>query len=232
MGECKKFTAFQQALLDSVLVEYRGVPNEEELTDSFTPEFKQWAEKCIQWSKTRRFNALSVVKKILIVAIIMALLAGTVMAIPVVREMVIDFFFSTHDDRMGITFDPEQAVTAPKEIETPWSISYVPDGYMIVVEDIAPVAVTMVWVNDDGECINYSQWPMPEDPENDAWLGLDVADTREQILMGDYLVEVIQTPNNRKLIWTNNAYFFVLEVPAELEQEEINKMFSSFDVIE
>ena len=232
MDERKKYSIFQQALLDVVLIEYKGIPSEEELLDSFTPEFKQWAAKCIRWSKTRRFNVLSVMKKILIVAIIMALLAGTAMAFPVVREMVIDFFFSAHDDRIGITFDSEQAVTAPKEIKTVYHIGYSPTGYMTILEDITSSVVNYLWVNEEGSCISFSQWPMPENPEDDSWLGLDTESHRETVLMGDYLVEIVHNSENLQFIWTNNAYFFVLEAPADLEQEEINKMFSSFGVIE
>ena len=90
----------------------------------------------------------------------------------------------------------------------------------------------MVWLNENGDCINFSQWSMRENPEADSWIGLDIADTQEKVLMGDYLVEIVYTSDNRKLIWTDNAYFFILEVPAYLEKEETYKMFGSFGILE
>lgn len=232
MSEGEKYSVFQQALIDSVLIEYQCIPEEKALPDSFTPEFKQWADRCIYWSKTGRFRWTSLMKKLLVAAIIAALLVGTAMAIPVIRKVVIDFLFITYDERIGITFNPEQAATAPEVIETPWGIHYAPDGYTLVVKDISPTTVTMVWLNENGDCINFSQWSMRENPEADSWIGLDIADTQEKVLMGDYLVEIVYTSDNRKLIWTDNAYFFILEVPAYLEKEETYKMFGSFGILE
>ena len=90
----KQLTPFQQALVDSILSEYSSLPAEEDLQHEFSPQFQKWAQKMIH--KTRNpawYYVNTTFKKVLIAAVIICILAATAMAIPAVREKIIDIFF-------------------------------------------------------------------------------------------------------------------------------------------
>lgn len=225
----KQLTAFQQALVDSVLKEYADIPNNDNIPDTFSDDFRAWVDTCRKKNRVGKLRAGTVVKRILIAAILAALLAGAVMAIPAIREAVIDFFFHEDNVQIGITFDPEQAATSPDEIEVPYTITYAPDTFIVALEGYERGSSYVWLVNNDDKWITFTQNPMPNYPENGNWWSTDGEDTvRRTVLMGDYLVEIIETQDNYKLIWTNNEYLFTLELPYSIGEEEMQKIFASW----
>ena len=146
----KQLTPFERALVDSVLKEYADIPNNEDLSDIFSDDFKAWFEMFSK-DRGRRLRVGTVVKRILIAALIAVLLACAAMAIPAIREAVIDFFFHEDEIQIGITFDPEQAATAPDEIETPYTITYFPDNFVLAVEGVERGYVYVWLVNEKDE---------------------------------------------------------------------------------
>ena len=225
----KQLTAFQRALVDSVLKEYADILDNKNIPDTFSDDFKQWIETCRKKNRVGKLSAGTVVKRILIAAILAALLAGAAMAIPAIREAVIDFFFHEDDVQIGITFDPEQAATAPQEIVKPYTVTYVPDAFMLSVEVEEKEVAFYWWTNNLDQWITFTQSPMPDYPENGNWWSTDAEDiARRTVLMGDYLVEIIETQDNYKLVWTNNEYLFTLELPYSVSEEEMQKIFASW----
>lgn len=219
--------AFEKALVNIILEKYKDMPDEDAIEHSFSEQFLQWGEKCVQWSKTNRFRTVAIVKKLLIAAIIAALMAGSVMAYPIIRDAFIKYFFTEHEERISITFDPAQAATAPREIETVYRANYVPEEFTLVIEDVNAVASSYCWMSESGKVMLFNQFVIPENAQDDSFLGLDSNAVRESVEMGDYIVEVVQNQAMKQLVWTNNAYFFLLEVPLDMPQAEIEQIFYS-----
>lgn len=225
----ERLTAFQRALVDSVLKEYVDIPNEDDLPDLFSNDFKAWATAFQKKYGLGKLGAGTVLKRILIAAIIAVLLAGVAMAIPAVREAVIGFFFHEDEVQIGITFDPEQAATAPKEIEIPYTIAYIPDTFSLALEGYERGSSYVWLVNDSDLWIIFTQHPIPEDSEKSTWWSSDGENvSRKTVLLGDYLVEVIDGEENYKLVWINNEYLFTLELPYSVSEEEMQKIFASW----
>lgn len=123
-------TAFEQAVVDSILAEYKDLPDEDELNENASFDFQHWSIKLIK--KTRNpywYYVNTTVKKVILIAIIFSMLTVTAMAVPSIREAIIDFFFHNHGERYGITFDPIEAEKAPDEIEVAYSPVHLPDAY-------------------------------------------------------------------------------------------------------
>ena len=218
-------TSFQKALLESVVKDYDNLLQHE---PDFVPsdQFEQWAQNMM---RKKTYNTVHrVAKAVLIAALITALLAVSAFAIPAIKEALLNFFLVEHDDHYGITFDPEQAATAPEEIYDIYSISELPEGYFLLNEELSPAMISLLWANNNGDYISYTQWPVPQDATSDTWLGLHNETERQSVLMGNYLVEMLQVQDNRKLLWTDNAYVFCLEFSADLTQAEIDRMFFSW----
>lgn len=225
----KQLTPFQQALLDSVVQEYAHIPQEEALPDEFSERFKEWAEEFLAKHRPGRLRAARVLRRVLIAALIAVLLAGAAMAIPAVREAVIGYFFHQDAQQIGITFDPEEAATAPDEIKTFYTITYMPETFMRIAEEYERDCAYIWCMNELEQWIVFTQHPMPDKPSKDTWWSTDGEEvSRRSVLMGDYLVEVIQGEDNYKLVWTNNAYLFTLELPYSVGEEEMQKIFASW----
>lgn len=222
----KSLTAFQQALIDSVLKEYEDILDRQDAPAEFSERFDDWFAG---FQKKPGSRAMTVLKGILIAAIIAALLAGAAMAIPAVREAVIGFFFHEDDVQIGITFDPAQAATAPKEIRVPYTITYIPDAYMLIVEVNEVDGVCLLWTNDKGETITFTQSPVMNNPDSEDWWIIDGENvSHNTILMGNYIIEILDGEGNYKLVWTNNEYIFALELPYSINEEEMQKIFASW----
>lgn len=96
------YEQLKQALVAATLADFRSVPAEEEIDYTFSEPFQAWAEKLLRQMKDgKRYVSATgrILRAILIAAIIAALLAGTAMAFPTVREAVKKFFIR-HDGNM------------------------------------------------------------------------------------------------------------------------------------
>lgn len=222
-------TVFQKALLQSVLDEYSDIPQKSELTDTYTESFKEWADGFIKEQTPQRIRMRRILRITLVAAILIVLLAGTVMAIPAVREAIIDYFFTRYEERYGVTFDPEAAATAPNEIKEVYVLGYIPDGFELIAEDKFAASASFRWMDNDGHMIIFIQDIIPDDPTDDSWIGIDAENsTKEEAIIGDYRVDIIRFDECYLLVWTNNSYFFTLQLPNAIDQETMTEILLSW----
>ena len=165
----------------------------------------------------------------LVFAAILLLLAATAMAIPAVRTAILNLFFHENEERIAITFDPEQASNAPDTIQVSYTISYLPENYMFIMENVGISVVFQHWETSGGERIFFNQQLLQDELTADNWWGYNAAEhERNTIQLGDYQVEKINTTEDYKLVWTNNEYLFTLELPYSVTDEEMRKIFASW----
>lgn len=229
MTEPRKLTPFQRALLDSVLDDYRDEVGSVGERHIFSAEFECWFRDFCRNNAARRVRVRGIIRKVLIAAVIIALLAGTVLAIPAVRKALINFFTYDYVEGIAISFDPQQAENAPGSIEKDYQISTVPEGYNMAFVDVAVSCVAQWWANQNGEGITFMQLIIPDMSSEDFALTLDAYNnSKESVILEGYLVKIIDTGRSRRLIWTNNAYFFTLELPMSVTDEEMEMIFASW----
>lgn len=227
-------TAFEQAVVDSILAEYKDLPDEDELNGNTSFDFQHWSIKLIK--KTRNpywYYVNTTAKKVILIAIIFSMLTMTAMAVPSIREAIIDFFFHNHGERYGITFDPVEAANAPDEIKVAYSPEVIPDDYWLE-EQITTVHFQYVlWVNNIGERIWFSQAIIPSNATVDNWIGIDAEDVmRSTRVIGEYLVEFVWYDESYGMFWTDNAYVYSLELPNSITDEAMVEIFSSIQPID
>ena len=222
-------TVFQKALLQSVLDEYSDIPQKSELTDTYTESFKNWADGFIKEQTPQRIRMRRILRITLVAAILIVLLAGTAMAIPAVREAIIDYFFTRYEERYGIAFDPEAAATAPNEIKEVYVFGYIPDGFELIAENQFAASASSWWMDNCGQMIVFEQSVIPNDPTDDSWLGINTENSaKEMAVIGDYRVDIIRLGESYLLVWTNNSYFFTLQLPNTIDQETMTAIFLSW----
>lgn len=218
---------FEQALLDAALEEFADIPSEEEISLTFSEEFEEAGAELVE--KARRGKVPSVsrtLRRVLLVAAIVAALATTVMATPSFRDAVIRFFSSNAGTHYEFSFDPEQAATAPEYIEKVYKPTYIPEGFS---EDFAYVDigyVCYIWLSESGESISFDQMTIPNDSEGPA---PDAEQsTVETLNLNGYEVFCVSREGEGTIYyWTDNAYFYQLYYGVSISREEGNKIFYS-----
>lgn len=225
-----KLSPLQQALLDSVLAEYAHVPEETQIDYTFSQKFEKWARKLIAETDhpAPKHRLSKTVKLIIIVAAIISLLAACAVAIPAIREGLVDFFLAEKVDHYGVTFNPDQAAYAPDEIEKYIVPSYIPEGYSMIADDRSPAGVIQAWTNEQGRIITYNQCFIPKDATQDNWMGISSEGvSRSSAVTSGYKVEIVKDADMSTMVWTDNQYLYFVSAPNELPFSEFEKMLSS-----
>lgn len=135
------------AFLFAAEQEFSDIPAEQSINHVFSPKFVAWGNKLVTYRfPTRRTTPFKrVIRAILIAAIIMALLVGSVMAFPAVRETVKKFFIRRDGNMQYIEFyvnGTEPTELNSTEVTTNGSIPGVSDEFTLDVEVKYPTEST------------------------------------------------------------------------------------------
>lgn len=226
----KKLSDFQSALLHAVLEDYADIPEEAEINIALSPQLQSKAKELIH--HPGRYSHRLTIRRVLIIAAILSILATTALAIPSVREAIVDFFLVEHSGSYGITFDPAEAETAPREIVEVYGPTDVPDGYELVIEDVSAAGVAFWYANEEDQWICFTQYVLPPDATDDSWFGVNAEETsRRSMLLGEFLVEEIQSRSAYFWFWTDNSYLYSLEISNEIPVETTEEVYRSLKAL-
>lgn len=205
----KHLTIFEQAVVNSILREYENLLSEQDLPYEFSRKYQRWVNRLLQKTRISAWCYVNTAfKKAVIVAIIIGLLTITAMAVPAIRETIIGFFFTDRPDSYEITFDPEQAETAPDKIDSPLFPTVIDEAFILIDQSATQVSVNGLWINEEGAMSLFSQEIIPHDATSDTWVGIDAEGaTRTRQIIGEYLVEILWLEESYSLHWTNNLLF-------------------------
>lgn len=228
-----KLPPLHQALLDSVLAEYAHIPEETQIEYTFSQKFEKWARKLIaETDRITKHRLSKTVKLIIIVAAIIALLAACAVAIPAIREGLVDFFLTEKTDHYGVTFNPDQAAYAPRSVEEYRVPKYVPEGFSSVLDEKSVAGVDLAWMNDAEDIITYHQTVLRQDATKDDWIGFSSEGVeRSSAIICGYKVEILQDVDMYTVVWTDNEYFYFMEISNAVDLTEFEKMLSSMMIV-
>lgn len=245
MADQKK-TAFEKALTDAVLARYQKTIAEDSEPVELSDSYKKSIEGLTRKTERKTWKYVNKTwKRILIAAILIVLLATTVVAaVPALREGLIRFI--THDNGVAFTFEftQEDLDRAPKEIETYYAPSYVPDGFMLVDQSILSVSSQYFYMNDTGNVFDYMQsvlWQYEIDPTDLSTVSsrFTVNSERtsiETVILQGYEVQIITmtTPQQTEdcvVLWTDHQYLYEIGAPS-LEIDEIDRIIASMTIVD
>ena len=223
-----KVTVFERALVDAVLCEYIDIPNSTEIQYEPSEKFKDAIKKIIAGFDKHRIVTITLIKRLILVAIIAALLTGCALAIPAVREYLIEFFLNDHGSWYGVTFNPEEAKDAPHEIEDFYAPTYLPDGYQVFDEMYSIGGIAVYCFDENDGFLYYEQSFISANANEDDWMGIDAEDTtRSSKVLFGYRVEIIHGEDSTTYVWTDNRYVFFLYFDLTISDEEKLKVMES-----
>lgn len=223
-----KLTPFQQALVTAVLEDYADIPPEDAVELEFSPEFEARYASPMEkevWKPVRHLGKTA--RRTILIAILLALLASTVLAVPAVQEAIIKFFVTESKDRYHINIDPEYAASAPKTIETMYCPTFIPEHYTHTHVEVGSDRVCYRYsVGDTNQYIFFYQYLIPEDlsftrprsPRDEVDIlylnGLQIHNFHYYRFREDF-------------VWTDNEYMYMLSFDAPEEAVLFEKIFSS-----
>lgn len=222
---------FEQALLDTSLEEFADIPAEEELELELSAAFEEKGAELI--ARVRRGNLRKVsttVRRIILIAAIIAALAVSAMAVPSIREGIIRFFATNAGTHYEFSFDPEQAATAPEYIEKVYKPTYIPEGFYEDTAFIDIGCVVYIWYSESGDYISFDQLPIPNDSEGPQPDAEDVE--VETLNLNGYEVFAVYSDGFTLYHWTDNEYFYVLALGPSVTNDECIKVFYSIGLDE
>lgn len=233
MSRKRPLSEFQRALLNAALEDFADIPGERDIDLSPSPEFQAKAAELIRHTQRSHWRYMNTtLKRAILIAAVIAMLTTSVLAIPSLREAVIDFLFPEHTTHYGITFDPDEAASAPDEIVQVYGPTHIPEGYELAIEDVSAAGVAFWYTNAQDQWICFTQYVIPPDATDDSWFGVNAEDSqRQSILMGDYLVEEIQSKSVYFWFWTDNQYLYSLEITNGTPREIAEQVLHSVELL-
>lgn len=204
------------AFLLCSLHEYRDIPEEVDIEHSFSNPFQQNMRNLFRKSESSSWRCWNTYRRrIILVAVIIALFVTLVACAPIIKKLYIEYFFVEHDTYYGITFDLEQAASAPDRIETHYVPTWEPEGYILLDKSLDAIGTTYIWMTDTDDLIMYDQYLIPANATTSTWMTIDAERmSRKTEIMNEYSVEVFEDAEYGDVVavWTDNAYLYKVTV--------------------
>ena len=162
-------------------------------------------------------------KRIAACAAVVLLLFGGSMTVKAFREPVTEFFTNVYEKIIEIFFQDDDITKSPSEIETVYTLGYVPEGYELEsfeVDNFKTTAKT-VFVNNDNK-IAFFQSIL------NGTSSMDNENTEYQYqYINDIKIAVIEKNSKKTLFWNTNEYAFKLIVDIGISEEDLAIIISS-----
>lgn len=204
---------FIKAFLEAERIDNSKLKSEDEIEWDFSEKFEKSMNKLIKKNNHIKLSTRRNIRKGLLAAIIaiIAAFAG-LMSVSATRTPFIEFIksFDKRNGMMEIQLDP-YATPSVDTIETEYTLSYIPEGYMLDIYQKEELSVFVIWKNDKHEEIVFSQTIL------DSNWSIDTEHGYQEIVMNGY--EAYLTDSN--LVWRNDCYWFNLSVPKTLSENII-----------
>lgn len=156
------------------------------------------------------------------ILILIGVFSGFSAGVYAAREPIVNFLSNVYDNHIEIFFDPKDVEKAPSEIETVYTLGYVPDGYMQETTFLNEVRSSITWVNDKNDKIVFGQRML------DGVLSLDNEHSAlGTTVMNEMTIMYQFTQHSRSYFWNTNEYQFILDVPTEISHETALVMIDS-----
>lgn len=196
---------------------------QEDMEVEFSKQYEVYMEKLLSGKIPKRRKYFNTVGKRIAacVAAVMLIFGGS-MTVKAFREPVVEFFTNVYEKIVEIFFDDDDIAKAPSEIETVYTLGYVPDGYEMEsywIDDYKTMART-IFSNGEDEIV-FCQYIL------NLKTGLDNEHTDYQYFyVGDIKVATIKKANEVTIYWNSDKYSFLINAGFEMSEEDCIKLIS------
>ena len=155
MEDCKEL--FVKAFMEAERLDNQKMPNEEEIKWEFSEKFERSMNKLIKKNDRIQLSTRRNIKKGLLAAIIAIIVLFTgLMSVSATRTPFIEFIKKIFPKYNEITIS-EESTPPVNTIETEYTLTALPQGYVLDTYQSDEYSVFAIWKNDRGEEISFSQ---------------------------------------------------------------------------
>lgn len=216
----------KKALLEAERKElnrFKKIPNEDiEFSENFEKNINNLARKrkTLIWQATK-----TIPRRIAVVFIAAIITFCLLMTVSAIRTPVINFFVNIYEDFIGIFVDAEQPPI--EKIDTIYSPTYIPDGYLKTSHNNLEIRVETIWKNENNRII------LVQDILNENHKFLDNENSNySELQLNGKVIYYIQKNGQYTLTWIDNNYLFELNCSEKIEFTEIEKIILSMNIVE
>ena len=169
----------------------------------------------------RRYKAMKVKRRIVIVLLAAVLIVLTSCTIYVNRDRIAAFVENFYDTYVKVSYDQTRE-EAPKEILEVYMPSYIPEGYELIESHSNAARVRTQWENGENGKITFDQALL-----TDGLMDWDNEKTEPKILIiNDISVYCAQYNNAAFYMWNDGNYSYKLMVTEDFVAEEIERLIT------
>ena len=183
----------------------------------FSKQYEHYMERLLAGKIPKRRKCLNTpIKRIAACIAAAMIIFGGSMTVKAFREPVVEFFTNAYEKIVEIFFGDDDIAKAPSEIETVYTLGYVPDGYVMKSYSMnkAKTLSQTIFTSNEAKLI-FCQYTL------DGKTGLDNEDTDfEYLYIGDIKVIFVNKNETRSLFWNTHEYAFSLIVDIEVSEDE------------
>lgn len=213
MEDCKEL--FVKAFMEAQRLDNQKIPNEEEIKWEFSEKFERSMNKLIKKNDRIKLSTRRNIKKGLLAAIIAIIVLFTgLMSVSATRTPFIEFIKKIFPKYNEITIS-EESTPPVNTIETEYTLTALPQGYVLDTYQSDEYSVFAIWKNDKGEEIVFSQNVLGSN------ISVDTEYNYEEVYVNGLKAYLNTYEYNSVLNWSDNQYWFILNVPSVLNDDII-----------
>ncbi|MBQ8862775.1 MAG: DUF4367 domain-containing protein [Clostridia bacterium] len=190
----------------------------------FSEKYKKNMEKLLAKQRKPYWQYVNTAGKRAVACILVFIMIfASSMSISAFREPVVEFFVNVYERFVEIFCKEDGTTTSPDEIETIYTLGYLPEGYEFESRKVDNNSVKTVFVNGCNK-IKLSQYVLR------VGLLLDNENTNFEIQTENGIkIAVVEKFEDKALYWNSSEYSFKLVVPKEFSDEECIKIIESIE---
>ena len=171
----------------------------------------------------KKFEVRSLLALLMATAMLFALVGCTA---AVYKEQIGNFFTEVYEDHIKGGFS-----TGGKKnsfIDEYYTLSYVPEGFELVEENVDKLCSRYVWENEFGEKLIFEQAPLNS---TDFFIDNE-SGVSHVIYCNGYTIYCRNINGSYRCIWNGNNYEFALYYWHEMSENEIIDIISKIEIVE
>ncbi len=167
-------------------------------------------------------------KKWIITLLVAAAIFLTGCTVYVFREDIRDFVEEVFDKHIKVTYNDQDAPVAPAEITENYTLTVLPEGYVLVDEFFSPFVNTCKWKNDENISITFEQCVL-----DNANFALDAEQGETMTInIGQYTVYYRFNAEMQEhyYIWNDGKYAFKIFSSQKFEKNTLNQLIRGVEI--
>lgn len=204
---------FVKAFMEAERLDNAEIPSEDEIQWEFSEKFVRSMDKLVKKNNRIKFSTRRTLTKSLIAAIIaiMVLFTG-LMSVAATRKPIIEFVKRVLSQFNEITLS-ENSIPPVETIQTEYTLTNLPEGYEISEYKKSDINVFVVWLNESGEEIVFSQNIL------DSNVLIDNEHEYRELEINGLKAYLTEDKYGRTLRWSDGYYCFTIKVPNSIKND-------------